>query len=127
MEHYERLIIKGLINRGGSSSESYVYQLLTGDVNDKSSSVARMWGYLDAPLQSKLATILDDVCSVSIAGLSDAAVVNVLTEYMADKGGRQAFFKNNSRDSIERMSDEEYEKGIELAIQEKRDLLAMKA
>lgn len=127
MEHYEHLIIKGLINRGGSSSESYVYQLLTGDVNDNSSSVARMWGYLDAPLKSKLATILDDVCGVSIAGLSDAEVVNVLTEYMADKGGRQAFFKNNSRDSIDRMSDEEYEKGIELAIQEKRDLLAMKA
>lgn len=127
MEHYEHLIIKGLINRGGSSSESYVYQLLTGDVNDNSSSVARMWGYLDAPLQSKLATILDDVCDVSIAGLSDAEVVNVLTEYMADKGGRQAFFKSNSRDSIDRMSDEEYEKGIELAIQEKRDLLVMKA
>lgn len=127
MEHYEHLIIKGLINCGGSSSESYVYQLLTGDVNDNSSSVARMWGYLDAPLQSKLATILDDVCGVSIAGLSDAEVVNVLTEYMADKGGRQAFFQNNSRNSIERMSDEEYEKGIELAIQEKRNLLAMKA
>ncbi|MCP4867042.1 MAG: hypothetical protein GY897_24170 [Alteromonas sp.] len=127
MEHYEHLIIKGLINRGGSSSESYVYQLLTGDVNDNSSSVARMWGCLDAPLQSKLATILDDVCRVSISGLSDAEVVNVLTEYMADKGGRQAFFENNSRDSIDRMSDEEYEKGIELAIQEKRDLLAMKA
>ena len=127
MEHYEHLIIKGLINRGGSSSESYVYQLLTGDVNDNSSSVARMWGYLDAPLQSKLATILDDVCSVSIAGLSDAEVVKVLTEYMADKAGRRAFFENTPRYSIDRMSDEEYEKEIELAIQEKRDLLAMKA
>ncbi|WP_257971605.1 hypothetical protein [Vibrio parahaemolyticus] len=35
MEHYQYLILKGLINGGGSSSETYVYQLLTGNVSDQ--------------------------------------------------------------------------------------------
>ena len=51
MEHHQHLI---LINGGGSSSETYVYQLLTGNVSDEGSSVSHMWGYLDNPLKETL-------------------------------------------------------------------------
>lgn len=127
MEHYDHLITKALINRGGSSSETYVYQLLTGDVKEDCSSVARMWGYLDTPLQSKLVSIFDEVCGVSIAGLSDADVVKVLIEHMAEKAGRREFFDNTPRDVIDRMSDDEYEGEINDAIQQKRHMLMMKS
>ncbi|HDM8140683.1 TPA: hypothetical protein P0E12_004973 [Vibrio harveyi] len=120
MEHYQHLILKGLINGGGSSSETYVYRLLTGDFSNCTTSVSHMWGYLDKPLQNIIKEILSDVCDYSLEFSSDQATVNALIKYMSNKSGRKEFFKVNDRAAIERMSDDEYEQGIKKLIDSKR-------
>lgn len=123
MEHYMKLILKALINRGGSSSESYVYQLLTGDVKEGNTSVSEMWSYLDLPLKEQLIDILQGGCDVNPKDWTDKEMVRVIIEYMAKKWGNRTFFDNTGRDVIDRMSDEEYELAIEQAITEKREIL----
>lgn len=61
MEHYETLLFKGLINGGGSSSETYSCILLTGDFDRMvklNQNIQDMWDYLDKPLQALVITIL---------------------------------------------------------------------
>lgn len=123
MEHYQHLILKGLINGGGSSSETYVYRLLTGNVSEQGESVSRMWGYLDKPLKEILIEIFADVCSLDLANKTDKQIVSTLIDYSANKSGRDEFFKVNDRAAIDRMSDEEYERGIDELIQAKRAIL----
>lgn len=123
MDHYTHLILKGLINRGGSSSETYTYRLLTGDCSDSSESVSHMWGYLDNPLKFLLCDVLEEICGVDldpITNFNDKEMVRVLIDYMADKSGRREFFDTHSRQDIERMSDHKYEKGIADLIQAKK-------
>ncbi|MCR9653223.1 hypothetical protein NB537_00215 [Vibrio parahaemolyticus] len=120
MEHYQHLILKGLINGGGSSSETYVYQLLTGNVSDQGSSVSHMWGYLDNPLKETLIEIFADICSLDLTNKTDRQIVPLLIDYMAEKAGRSEFFKVNDRREIERMSDDEYEGGIQDLIRAKK-------
>ena len=120
MEHYQHLILKGLINRGGSSSETYVYQLLTGDAPKIGRSVADMWGYLDTPLQEQLIEIFNDICRVDLTNKTDKQIIPLLINHMANHSGRQEFFKVNSRADIERMSDDEYERGIDDLIRIKK-------
>lgn len=120
MEHYQHLILKGLINGGGSSSETYVYQLLTGDISEQGSSVSHMWGYLDTPLKETLIEIFEDICRLDLTNKTDKQIIPLLIDYMADKSGRNEFFKVNDRRDIERMSDDDYERGIKELIHAKK-------
>ncbi|EGR0199608.1 hypothetical protein FRN31_22250 [Vibrio alginolyticus] len=120
MEHYQHLILKGLINGGGSSSETYTYQLLTGDISEQGRSVSHMWGYLDNQLKAMLIEIFSEVCSLDLANKTEKQVIPLLIDYMASKSGRKEFFKVNDRAVIERMSDDEYERGIDELIRAKK-------
>lgn len=120
MEHYQHLILKGLINGGGSSSETYVYQLLTGDVSEQGSSVSHMWNYLDNPLKDRLIEIYTDICSVDLTNKTDHQIVPLLIDYMAEKSGRRELFKVNDRSVIDRMSDDEYESAIHDLVRAKK-------
>lgn len=124
MEHYDHLILKGLINRGGSSIETYVYRLLTGEFSEKSESVSRMWNYLDLPLQEKLIDILQEIGGLQPRDWTNKEMVRVLIDYMAKKSGNTEFFTTNDRQAIERMSDDDYENGIaDLILTKKQQLL----
>ncbi|WP_105903520.1 hypothetical protein [Vibrio gangliei] len=107
MEHYDHLVIKGLINRGGSSSETYTYKLLTGSVTEQGSSVSQMWNYLDNPLKERLIEIFDEICMVNLKGKSDSQIVQQLIDYMANMSGRNEFHSSYDRRTIDRMSDDE--------------------
>lgn len=113
MEHYQHLILKALINGGGSQSESYVYRILTGTFNEQTSSVSDMWGYLDNPLKAMLAEILSDICRVNPRDHSDAEMVRELIEYMSKKAGNREFFTKYSDYEIRNMSEEYYDDKIE--------------
>lgn len=123
MEHYQHLVLKGLINGGGSSSESYVYTLLTGNFSDNDSSVSRMWSYLDTPLQEYLIEVFADVCRLDLSNMTDSQIVRELIDYMADKAGRSEFFATTDRSIIDRMSDDEYEAAINKLINTKKVML----
>lgn len=61
MEHYETLLFKGLINGGGSSSETYSSILMTGDFDrmvNLNQNIEDMWDYLDKPLQALMISVL---------------------------------------------------------------------
>ena len=120
MEHYQKLIIKGLINGGGSSSETYTHAILTGKCSEESRSVSGMWDYLGVPLQKMLIDILDDICGVDLNGKDDSQIVKTLIDHMANKGGRNEFFATHSQKEINNMSESEYERGIDDLIQAKK-------
>ncbi|EKO3439455.1 hypothetical protein NTE19_003347 [Vibrio fluvialis] len=126
MDHYQHLILKGLINGGGSSSESYTHSLLTGRFNEESSSVSRMWGYLDNKLQDLLIEIFDEVCGVDLSNKTDSQIVAELIDYMADKAGSREFYEAHTQREISAMSDDEYEKGLRQAKNAKKVLLLNK-
>lgn len=123
MEHYKHLILKGLINGGGSSSESYVYRLLTADFKKGNESVSRMWRYLDKPLQAELIEIFHDVCGVDLKGKLHNEIISLLIDYIANKSGRDEFFYVFDKSSIERMSDYEYNDSINCLISTNKEIL----
>lgn len=117
------LIVKALLNRGGSSSETYVHKILTGDINEKDLSIAEMWNYFDSSLKDHLRLVLVEVCDVSIDGLTDEQIVKVLIDNAASRGGRRAFWDAHSRAEIDRMDDDDYEQAIKDSINEKRRII----
>ena len=118
MNHYQNLIFKSQINGGGSTSESYVYQLLSGDVQEGNhTSIFKMWRYL-----GESAIILEDIGNVSLHGLIDSQITGSLIECVSKKWGRRSFFDNTERCAIDRMSDDEYNGAIQNAIADKRML-----
>ncbi|ANP79294.1 hypothetical protein A134_23050 [Vibrio crassostreae 9CS106] len=123
MDHYNKLILKALINAGGSTSESYVYEILTGRYTHFGTSISAMWGYLDTPLKDDLTSFFNEVIEVPLDPINDAQCVNTLIDHVANKWGRHEFFEKTSREGIDRLSDEEYESEIDKMISAKREYL----
>lgn len=48
-DHYQQLVMKALVKRGGSTSETIVYKFLTSDVTlfKDTDNITEMWRYLD--------------------------------------------------------------------------------
>ena len=76
--------------------------------------------YLDNPLKKTLIEIYADICSLDLTNKTDRQIVPLLIDYMAEKSGRSEFFKVNDRRAIERMSDDEYESGIQELVRTKK-------
>lgn len=106
MEHYNKIILRGLILGGGSSSEAYANRLITGGGSDKSESVSQMWSYIDFELQERIIEIIEDVCRNDF---DKSNVVESLIEHMSEVAGSKRFFSSHDRDEIDEMSYVEYE------------------
>lgn len=126
MEHYKHLILKALINQGGSSSETHAYNLLTASFSERSDSVSKSWAYLDGELKHQLIEIFEDVLDVRLSNLSEQEVVSVLIKHLAKKGGSRDFHAATRRDEIDRMSDDEYFDAIAQAVKNKKEMLLSK-
>ena len=123
MEHYNKIILRGLILGGGSSSEAYANRLITGVGSDKSESVSQMWSYLDLELQERIIDIIKEVC---LSDFDKSNVVESLIDHMSNTAGNKLFFSSHDRREIERMSDEDYESGKAEAIEKIRKAWAEK-
>lgn len=125
MTHYDSLVLKALIYGGGSTSENYIHQILVGIVtySDHELSISEKWHRLDYGLQQHLIDILENVCELSLGGLSERQIIDELIEYVARKSGKDSFFAHHVNAEISQMTDEQYELAIENSIAEKRRFL----
>jgi Txe/YoeB family toxin of Txe-Axe toxin-antitoxin module len=117
MEHYNKIILKGLIMGGVSSSEAYANRLITGVGSDKSESVSQMWSYIDFELQERIIEIIEEICRNDF---DKSNVVESLIEHMSSTAGNKLFFSSHERSEIERMSDVDYENGKAEAVEKIR-------
>lgn len=118
LTHYDNLILKGLSHKGGSSSETYVYKLLTADIEEGNKSIQYMWDYLDIELQNKLIVIFNETQNLDLFDMDNKQIVKTITQHCAKRMGWKIFAKyEESR--LRALSDEEYDrewaKGIKAA------------
>lgn len=122
LSHYDHLIIKGLMNKGGSSSETYVYKLLTGDIEKGNKSITDMWNYLDPDLQTKLIIIFHETDTLDLFDMSDDQIIEAITNHIAKRQGWNVFRSMSERE-LNALSDEEYDQQWEVATKAAKEML----
>ncbi|WP_318435345.1 hypothetical protein [Photobacterium leiognathi] len=68
MDHYQQLVLTGLINGGGCTSESYIAILMRGDfeaIKKRNQTISNMWNYLNRPVQDYMIDILRN-CDIDV-------------------------------------------------------------
>ncbi|MBP2698720.1 hypothetical protein [Photobacterium lucens] len=88
MEHYEEIIIKGLLG-GGSTSEAFSSRLIQGTGIEKNESVSEMWAYLDVELKQK---IIDVIESVFCEEIDINNPIKGLIKHIAQRGARNEYY-----------------------------------
>ncbi|HCG7987184.1 TPA: hypothetical protein NJ576_002642 [Vibrio parahaemolyticus] len=107
MEHYEKIIIKGLLG-DGSTSETFSSRLIQGTGIEKNESVSEMWAYLDGELKQKVIDVIEsvfceeiDICTPEKGLIKHMAQRGALAEYCAlDLSERNQFTEDEEREKV---------------------------
>ncbi|EIC5073727.1 hypothetical protein K9512_001094 [Vibrio parahaemolyticus] len=110
MEHYEKIIIKGLLG-GGSTNEAFSSRLIQGTGIEKVESVSEMWAYLEGELQQK---VIDVIESVFCEEIETNNLIKGLVKHVAQRGALAEYYALDLSERSQFTEDEEREKIMEL-------------
>ncbi|MBM5275252.1 hypothetical protein HYN57_13645 [Vibrio parahaemolyticus] len=110
MEHYETIIIKGLLG-GGSTNETFSSRLIQGTGIEKVESVSEMWAYLEGELQQK---VIDVIESVFCEEIDTNNLIKGLVKHVAQRGALAEYYALDLSERSQFTEDEEREKIMEL-------------
>ncbi|EHD0106716.1 hypothetical protein JZN53_002756 [Vibrio parahaemolyticus] len=110
MEHYEKIIIKGLLG-GGSTSEAFSSRFIQGTGIEKNESVSEMWAYLDGDLKQKVIDVIESVFCEEIDIFNPE---KGLIKHMAQRGALAEYYALGLSERSQFTEEEEHEKVMEL-------------